>query len=268
MIDRDARNRLLQGIDNYMDERMSAAEFDDLLHNKIAQKTKDEVIKEISFWLFESYDDIGTNRLQSNCHYWKFYNRLRLLLTSEAECRFERQPQQRLLPYQAIGILSILSLIALAVVSFCLQSWAVLLIYGIPLYVLCGAAVFVSLFFGKPAKPDQSFLFAQYPFESFADLLALRRSVPDFSSKRFPNKPPFPAPSRNRLIRFLWDTKCPAWVDHLGDAFISSFLVFYGFLWLIVLWPLLVVLSFPLRNAHQTRFVIPGESQDRSLHSH
>ena len=48
MIDRGARNRLLQGIDDYMDEKISAEKFDDLLHKQIVPHTKDEIIREIS----------------------------------------------------------------------------------------------------------------------------------------------------------------------------------------------------------------------------
>jgi hypothetical protein len=263
MIDRDARNRLLQGIDDYMDEKISPDEFDFLLHNVIVPNTKDDVIQEIQYWLFESYQDIGTNCLQSHCPYWKFFNRLRLLLASDAECQIE-WPHQRLLPFQWVGILGIISWIALAVVSICMQSLSVYLICGVPLYFLCGAVLFISLFFYKPEKTEPGFIFAQYPFESFAELLALRRSVPEFSSKRFPNKPPIPAPSLNRLIRFLWDTNCPAWVDRLGDTLISNFFYVYGALFVIAFWPLLVVLSFPLRNERQTRFVITDNKSTSS----
>jgi hypothetical protein len=150
-------------------------------------------------------------------------------------------------------------LLLLAFISLWQQSWEILA-DGILLYLVCGVAVFASLLFSNrtnnTTKPELNFLYAIYPFESFADLLALRRSAPEFSSKRFPNKPPIPAPSRNRLIRLLWDTKCPAWVDHIGDTFVMSVAYIVAFLWLIVLWPLLVLLSFITKNT-QARFVIP-----------
>ena len=267
MIDRDARNRLLQGIDDYMEEKISAEEFDALLHYEIAPHTQDEIILEVESMLFESYEDIGTNRLQSECRYWKFFNRLRLLLSSDTECRIEWS-KQRSLPYQLVGIVSVLSWLTLVVVSLCLHSLTFFLIVGIPLYFVCCVAIFISLFFSKRREQEPNFLYAQYPFESFADLLILRRSVPGFVSKRFPNKAPIPAPSRNRLIRFLWDTKCPVWVDRLGDAFITLFLYVSGFLWLIVLWPFLVLLSFFIGGKRQIRFIIPNHSQEHSLHTH
>ena len=266
MIDRDARNRLLQGIDDYMDEKMTPDEFDALLHDEIAPLTKDGIIKEVEILLFESYEDIGTNRLQSECAYWKFFNRIRLLLTSDAECRYE-SAQQRLSPYKWIGRLSFLAFAMLTVVSLCLQSLITFLTCGIALYFVCGVAIFISLFFGKWQEQKPSILYAQYPFELFADLLALRRSVPDFVSKRFPNKSPFPAPSRNRLIRFLWDTKCPAWVDRLGDAYVLLVAWVSGFVWLIFLWPLLVLLSFFIGDERQIRFVIPDDTREGSLHT-
>ncbi len=262
MIDRDARNRLLRGIDDYMEERISPDEFDILLHDKIAPKTKDEVVQEIVRWLFDSYEDIGTNRLQSECAYWKFFNRLRLLVTSDAECRFGLQPPRRRFS-RWIGGISVPMLSLLAVVSLYLQS-ATLLVFVVPLYVLCGIVTFASLFFEKPPKPNRVILYAEYPFESFGELLALRRSVPHFSSKRFPGKPPLPASNRNSVVRFLWDTRCPVWVDRAGDAFVLVFCFFLGFFGVIVLWPLLILLTFAAPEEGQTRFVLPETPSEHS----
>ena len=263
MIDREARNRLLQGIDDYMDEKISAAEFNTLLHQKITPNTKDELIEEVSFWLFDSNEDVGTNRLQSVCPYWKYFNRIRLLLASDAEYQYV-QTKQRPSLVQWIGGVSAALFLVLAVASLLTQpwSWDFFLTFGIPLYFTCGIVVGCTIFglgfFPTSQEPERKILFAEYPFESFADLLAVRRSVPQFLSKRFPNKPPIPAPSQNRLIRFLWDTKCPAWVDRVGDAFILFCCCVVAIFSVVAGWPLVILLFFLLRNSRQTRFVLPG----------
>ena len=123
MIDREARNRLLQGIDDYMDEKISAAEFNTLLHQKIVPNTKDELIKEVSFWLFDSDEDVGTNRLQSVCPYWKYFNRIRLLLASDAEYQYVYS-KQRLTLLQWIGGVSVALFLVLAVASLWTQPWS------------------------------------------------------------------------------------------------------------------------------------------------
>ncbi len=230
-----------------MDEKISPAEFDILLHDKIAPQTQDEVIQEITYWLVDSYEDIGTNRLQSECEYWKFFNRLRLLLASDAEYRsekFDERPQY-LGFSRRTGLVFVLMLASVVFISVTIQSWAVFWGVGIPLHVLGGIMIFAALCYdGKPSAPNLPILYATYPFESFADLLVLRRSVHHFASKQFPKKSPIPSPSRNPVIRFLWDTKCPAWVDRVGDAFVQAFAWFNAFLWIIVLWPLLPLLAF------------------------
>ena len=265
MIDREARNRLLQGIDDYMDEKISAKDFDTLLHQTIVPNTKDELIKEVSCWLFDLADDVGTNHLQSVCPYWKCFNRIRLLLASDAEYQYVYS-KQRLTLLQWVGMMSATLFLALAIVSFWAQplSWAFFLAFGIPLYFTCGIVVSGTIFglgfFSTPQEPERKILFAEYPFESFADLLAVRRSVPQFSSKLFPNKQPIPAPSQNRLIRFLWDTKCPAWVDRVGDAFILFSCGIFGIFSVVVGWPLVILLAILLRNSRKTRFVLPGYS--------
>ena len=52
MIDREARNRLLQGIDDYMDEKISAKEFDDLLHKQIVPHTKEQSSNKVAEFVF------------------------------------------------------------------------------------------------------------------------------------------------------------------------------------------------------------------------
>ena len=255
MIDREARNRLLRGIDDYMDEKMTAAEFDTLLHKTVAPHTEDEVITTIDLLLLDSNEDIGTNRLQSVCAYWKFFNRCRLLLASDADYQTETLTR-RLNFFGWFGGLGILVVTVLVLLSFWLQSVPIMLV-GISLYVFWGIVVFVVAMWFTKRESERNTLYAEYPFESFADLLAVRRSVPGFSSKRFPNKSPIPAPISNRLYRFLCDTKCPAWVDRIGDAFVAlltwAFLVFP---FVIALWPLGTLLSLFSRNVQQ-KLVIP-----------
>jgi hypothetical protein len=270
MIDREARNQLLQGIDDYMDEKLSTKEFEIFFRKEIAPNTKDELVQDAWLWFYEAYDldgDFKSNRLQSDCDCWKFFNRLRLLLASDTEYRIESQPRHRSL-FHWVGGLSILTMTALVLTYFWLPTDQLLGIC-IVAHFLCGAATLATVILCYQPEPTRKILFAEYPFESFADLLAVRRSVPEFLSKRFPNKPPIPAPSQNRLIRFLLDTKCPAWVDRIGDAFVHFALLlivaicFLPFLF--VLWPLWVLLSLILRGNQQTRLILPGGSERNSV---
>ena len=240
-----------------MDEKMSVTEFNTLLHNTIVPHTKDKLIEEISLWLIDTYEDTGTNRLQSVCAYWKFFNRIRLLLASDVECLTETSPQRTSF-VQRFGGLSLLTIAVLAIVIPWLHFGLTLLVC-LYAYFLTGVALFMLFLFHKSTEASRNPLYAEYPFESFADLLAVRRSVPDFLSKRFPNKPPIPAPSQNRVIRFLWDTKCPAWVDRVGDAFMMFLTSLALLLFLIAFWPLTVLLSFLARDRHM-RLVLPHHS--------
>jgi len=255
MVDREARNRLLRGIDDYMDEKMTAAEFDALLHKAVAPPTKDKLVQTIiDQWFFDTDFDVGVHRIQSDCAYWKYFNRCRLLLASDADYQTETLTC-RLNFFGWFGGLVILVVAVLVLLSFWLQSVPIMLV-GISLYALYGIALSVSMLFTK-WESERNILYAEYPFESFADLLAVRRSVPDFSSKRFPNKPPIPAPVSNRLYRFLCDTKCPAWVDRIGDAFIE--LLAWACLilpFVIAFWPLGTLLSLFSRN-EQRKLVVP-----------
>ena len=266
MIDRDARNRLLQGIDDYMDEKISAEEFDDLLFKRIAPHTEDEGIKEISIWLHDFHYIADTIHPRSECPYWKFFNRCRLLLSSDAEYYVESLPRcfnffRRI--SMVLLVMWVLVAVGIGGQAGILSSVAMLGVlyfpFGFVMYVLCVPSFFMS---EKKAAQKQNVLFAEYPFESFADLLAVRRSVPKFLSKRFPNKPPITAQSQNRLIRFLWDTKCPAWVDRMGDTFV---LLIGTAAWMIVLWlPFAVLVQFYSEHERRIRLIIPGVSVTNS----
>ena len=263
MIDREARNRLLQGIDNYMDEKISPEEFDDLLHKRIAPHTKDAIIKEISLYLFDFYDTAITIHPRSECPYWKFFNRCRLLLTSDADYQVERLPH-RFDFVRWIGMAVLLTWILIsAIIGVQADVWSVINQF-VYIYFMCGFTMYALLvpsviLSEKFMTPKQEVLFAEYPFESFADLLAVRRSVPNFLSKRFPNKPPIITRSQNCLIRFLWDTKCPAWVDRIGDTFIQLCGCIILFIGIMVFWPLVALLQFYAGHEHRTRLILPGE---------
>jgi len=262
MIDREARNRLLQGIEDYMDEKISPVEFYDLLHVKIAPKTKDKLIDKISLYLIGVDDDIGTNRLQSVCSYWKFFNRCRLLLASDAYYQAITSPRRINFTWW-YGGLSFLTIATLGLLAFWGEPMTIFLIC-MHLWWLCGVVAFV-FFFDRFTKAEHDVLFAEYPFESFADLLAVRRSVPDFLSKRFPNKPPIPTPSQNRVVRFLWDTKCPVWVDYILSFPLYFVLCFLLVPFLVVVIPFVSLLSCLVGSSTQTRLVLPGYSTTDSL---
>jgi len=239
-----------------MDEKMTAAEFDALLHKTVAPHTKDKLVPTIiDQWFFDMDFDVVAHHIQSDCAYWKFFNRCRLLLASGADFQTETLTR-RLNFFGWFGGLVILVVAVLVLLSLWLQSVPIMLV-SISLYAFWGiVASVVAMWFTK-CESERNILFAEYPFESFADLLAVRRSVPDFSSKRFPNKPPIPAPISNRFYRFLCDTKCPAWVDRIGDAFIA--LLVWAFLilpFVIAFWPLGTLVSLFSRNEQQ-KLVVP-----------
>ena len=270
MIDREARNRLLRGVEDYMDEKMPAAEFLALLQKDIAPHTADEVIRQINFWVdVYELNDSNTIHPQYVRFYWQFLNRIRLLLISDAEYDVETLPETllpRLVFLERAGRWTLSTLMVLSLAgAFLLQSYVLFLVCFYS-YVLCGLVMFMTFLFNlfnKPSKPVRHFPLETDPFESFADLLAVRRSVPDFASKRFPDKPLISTASRNRLIRFLWDTKCPVWVDRTGDAFMTAVVyVLVGPLFilsLIVFLPLLILP--PFRQTARRTLVINTEPQ-------
>lgn len=184
MIDRDARDRLLAVVDDYMDGRIDAATFDGLFHDRVAPRTKDKLIATIRQELFYTYEAIGHDWLHTDCEYWKAFNRVRLMLASNAEYEIKTERHWNTRQLGAILMLFILA-------SGFWMSWKAgeyaLVIYAAVIYFL-SFAIALALWFRKKESADSEGrlpLYAVYPFASFADLLAVWRHVPEFCSKRF-----------------------------------------------------------------------------------
>ncbi|MDR1958670.1 MAG: hypothetical protein LBQ54_06460 [Planctomycetaceae bacterium] len=264
MIDREARNELLQILNDGMDEKISPEEFAAVFFGKIARKTKDELIRAVDLWFSGIFIDGSVPcHLQSDCVTWKFFNRIRLLLESDAECKTEKAGPPRSTVRRITGRMILITLI-------CGCGFTVshtpgmfgdgLLIWGMLWYVLCGISLFITILLKKrPEEPEQNGLTMEcYPLESFEELMRLRRSVPDFCSKRFPRKP-LVRKQRNALFRFLVETQCPAWVDRIGDAFITWFYMMLFPFSLLCLWPIVAGMFFI--EWKERRLILPETNQ-------
>jgi len=87
MIDRQARTEMSDVIREYMAERTSAFELDDAL-DRLARSTEDGTIKFVRKLMWLHYDDCKDHRIVATKQEWDYFNRLRLLLESDAEGEF------------------------------------------------------------------------------------------------------------------------------------------------------------------------------------
>jgi len=84
MIDRIARDRMADALTSYMDEKIGALAFDNLLID-IAAETEYHTVHHIQKTLWVFYDDIYDHKVIATKEVWDYFNRLLLLLKSDGE---------------------------------------------------------------------------------------------------------------------------------------------------------------------------------------
>lgn len=82
MVDRKARNLIIREIDHFLNDHISAFELDDRLSNI---QTEDTTAQHVNQAVWLHYDDITDHPVNLNRAEWNYFQRLILLLRSEAE---------------------------------------------------------------------------------------------------------------------------------------------------------------------------------------
>ena len=240
MIDRQARDKALQLLTSYMDgsisENINWSVFE------LEQETHDELISLAGHIIWQCTDRGDSSKpFEGNRNVWNLLCRIKLLLMSNADVKVRKVKRGNII--QPIAIVSWLVLFPLLVYVGSLQNgtlfWSYMFLSGLWTWFLSRKhARILERFNREEARPGRE------PFESFAELLAVRRSVPAF------RKPPFPVGVPERL---------PDQEESLGPfARICNF-IFLGFIYF-MLWfgPLLQLAFRNERVRYEFRLPHPG----------
>ena len=175
MVDREARDAMVGAMERYLNEEITAFEFDDALSEI---ETEDETVSDtrISLWFF--YDDCKDHKVVATKEDWDFLHRIILVLKSSAHIKTPRR--MRWTMRQPIA-------------ACCL------LLYGVMAYFMgfgshllfahaaCGI-VSMGLAYWRyhpAASPSHRKQQALAPFSSVSELLAVRRKVRCFTKGKY-----------------------------------------------------------------------------------
>jgi hypothetical protein len=176
MVDREARDKVAGALRAYMAEEIGASEFDDRISEVHDSKTGDRTAVSVVVELWGYYDDLKDHKIVADKQDWDCFNRLLLVLESDAEFE-ETRGSLRWGPVQAVAAVS------LAVFAFTLARIG----FRHELYWWTGA---LGLLWLLLQKVEGSGLSRQeettFPFESVQILMRVRRSVPAFERRRYP----------------------------------------------------------------------------------
>lgn len=174
-------------IRSYMDEGLTAFQLDEAI-SEISEKTDDKTVRHIGRALWFHYDDITDHKIVASQEEWDYFNRLALVLKSDAE--IDVAATRRRWSWQN-------GIAAIAFVGFLLA--AVYVGWGAHLFVVAIPFGIVSMLLGYWAGHARRRLpgneIALTPFPSVASLLSVRRGAAGFSKSRYPSH------LRSRTIR-------------------------------------------------------------------
>lgn len=179
MVDRTARNRLADAIEAFLSEDIGAFEFDDRIFN-VADDTDDETVQEVAHLLWFHYDDCKDHKAGLSQVEWDYFQRLLLLLRSDAALATDREREWSW--RQAIASSAIVAFFGgMLLLGF---GWQLLLI-TVPLGAV---SMLLSRWPTAAAESDTDDDFVRLtPYSSVAEMLAVHRTVPAFRKRRYPS---------------------------------------------------------------------------------
>lgn len=235
MRDRPARDAMIEVIQSYLDDEITASELDDALC-EISGATRDRTVSYVCECFWHQYDDCEDHLVVATKAQWDYIQRLLLLLESEAEVKVGRR-----YGYSSSGLAALISLVILAVFGF-LDGFGVRTLVATAISAWAIGAMGRAenwLSEGSKEEPDPTLT----PYSSVAELLKVRRAVPQFSKARYREE------LRRRKVRSA--------VEHMWLIVFSRCL----YIALVVAMPLvdLVRLAFEYRGAEfdQVTIVLP-----------
>ena len=179
MVNRSARDRLAAAIEEFLSGDIGAFEFDDRIFG-LAEETDDETVQGVAHLLSFHYDDITDHKAALSQAEWDHFQRLLLLLRSDAALATDRKRQWSW--RQAIALSAIVAFFSgMLLLGF---GWQLLLI-TVPLGTV---SMLLSRWPAAEAESDTDDGFVRLtPYSSVAEMLAVHRTVPAFRKRRYPS---------------------------------------------------------------------------------
>jgi hypothetical protein len=178
MFSRYDRDNLIEVINRYLNEELTAFKLDEALL-EIGAKTKDETVNQVVSLFWCHYDDVEDHKVVASKEEWDYFQRLLLILRSDAEI-VQETGKRKWTARQAVAAVC-LALFGLAVVK---TGW------GSHLFLTTLPLGIVSMLLSHWRSRDEAGRLhdqtALLPFGSVSELLSLRRKVRSFVKARYP----------------------------------------------------------------------------------
>lgn len=186
MLDRGARDKMVAIIENYLDEKITAFQFDDQIE-ELALTSKDQTVRYARRALWYFYDDCQDHMVTLSEQGWKYFQRLLLLLRSDASVRVQRR---RIWSWRQVAAAFLLG--GFGAVAGSVGWGHHLFVYAMPFGIL---SILLSLTRRRQPAENEQILLTLMPFGTLAELFNVHRTVSSFVKR------PYPGALRERRIR-------------------------------------------------------------------
>jgi len=235
MIDRNARDKMVEAIEAYMDEKIEAFEFDDQIMD-ISWDCKDIAVQRSVEILWYFYDDLVDHKVTATKESWNLFHRILLLLKSDADISVSRQ-----VIWSVTQIIALICLLVIPVAAVCSGStWPYPVCWfcaGVLSYAMSRYRGKIDTDFAKEYKEH----YDSYPFQTWWEIFQAAKSVSGFHKKKLPQE----ILVRKIRAREGFLTKV---TNMLLLVFCWIPLIAIG--WIVVSPIILVAQIFPVRNVH------------------
>jgi hypothetical protein len=177
MIDRAARNQIAGAIRLYLDEKITAFQFNDVIV-EASCKTKDKTAREMIQTLWYHYDDITDHKVLATKEDWDYFHRILLLLESDGELEITKIRRWSFRQFIAACTLAVSLLVA-----FHLGWGEHLYFVSIPFGII---SISLSFWHSKTTCEPDRMEIALTPFSSIKEIFKARRRVAVFKKKSYP----------------------------------------------------------------------------------
>ena len=228
MIDRNARNSAIAAFEDYLEDKITAFQFDDRLQDI---ESDDRTVNVVVRAAWHYYDDCRDHKVTLSKKEWDYFQRLLLILRSNTEiATFETTR------WSWDHVVAWLSLAFFIAAAFFVEWGFQLVLLAIPFGLI---SMLISRHRRQSLPEPSPNEIACVPFDSYSQIRWLRRQVPSFQKRRY----------RSEIkARRIW-----------SKAEVSFISVRTSIAWLILGPIVLLFQGFPSRESHKLTLATPSQ---------